>query len=75
VYSAKDFTKSELSQLNRISNAVILKGGNSLEHLLEEATVNLHIPHKRSFTREAEDHRKHQEKRRYPVGKKCAGCG
>jgi signal transduction histidine kinase/HAMP domain-containing protein/CheY-like chemotaxis protein len=46
VYSAKDFTKTELTQLNMVSNKVILKGVNSLEHLLEETILHLHINHK-----------------------------
>jgi DNA-binding response OmpR family regulator len=46
VYSARDFNKMELSQLNRVSNTIILKGVNSLEQLLEETIQHLHIPHK-----------------------------
>jgi CheY-like chemotaxis protein len=46
VYSAKDFNKQELSQLNLASNSVLLKGVNSLEHLLEETVLHLHINHK-----------------------------
>src|SRR5205085_3411274 len=46
VYSAKDFSKGELSQLNLVSNTIILKGVNSLEHLLEETILHLHINHK-----------------------------
>jgi signal transduction histidine kinase/DNA-binding response OmpR family regulator len=46
VYSAKDFSKTELSQLNRVSSTIILKGVNSLEHLLEESVLHLHINHK-----------------------------
>jgi HAMP domain-containing protein/signal transduction histidine kinase/CheY-like chemotaxis protein len=46
VYSAKDFDKKELSQLNRHSNSVLLKGVNSLENLLEETVLQLHIDHK-----------------------------
>jgi CheY-like chemotaxis protein len=46
IYSAKDFTKSELSLLNRNSNSILLKGVNSLEHLLEETVLHLHINHK-----------------------------
>jgi CheY-like chemotaxis protein len=45
VYSAKDFNKLELSELSRISNTIILKGVNSLEHLFEETILNLHINH------------------------------
>jgi HAMP domain-containing protein/signal transduction histidine kinase/CheY-like chemotaxis protein len=46
VYSAKDFDSTEMKQLNRNSNTVLLKGVNSLEHLLEEAVVHMHINHK-----------------------------
>jgi CheY-like chemotaxis protein len=46
VYSAKDFTKGELTQLNMVSSKIILKGVNSLEHLLEETVLHLHINHK-----------------------------
>jgi HAMP domain-containing protein/signal transduction histidine kinase/DNA-binding response OmpR family regulator len=46
VYSAKDFTKSELSSINRTSNTIMLKGVNSLEHLLEETVLHLHYSHK-----------------------------
>jgi CheY-like chemotaxis protein len=46
VYSAKDFSKSELNQLNRVSSTIILKGVNSLEHLLEETVLQTHINHK-----------------------------
>jgi HAMP domain-containing protein/signal transduction histidine kinase/CheY-like chemotaxis protein len=46
VYSAKDFNKKELHHLNRTSNSVLLKGVNSLEHLLEETVLHLHINHK-----------------------------
>jgi CheY-like chemotaxis protein len=46
VYSAKDFNKNELNKLNRVSNSIILKGVNSLENLLEETILHLHINHK-----------------------------
>jgi len=46
VYSAKDFSKTELKQLNSKSNTILLKGVNSLEHLLEEIVLHLHISHK-----------------------------
>ncbi|HEV2480903.1 MAG TPA: HAMP domain-containing protein [Puia sp.] len=46
VYSAKDFNKKELHHLNRSSNTVLLKGVNSLEHLLEETVLHLHINHR-----------------------------
>ncbi len=46
VYSAKDFSRQELNQINLTSNSVLLKGVNSIEHLLEETVTHLHIPHK-----------------------------
>ena len=46
VYSAKDFNRKELNQINLNSNAVLTKGVNSIEHLLEEVVTHLHIPHK-----------------------------
>jgi CheY-like chemotaxis protein len=46
VYSARDFSKNELNQLHNTSNAILLKGVNSLEHLLEETVLQLHINHK-----------------------------
>jgi HAMP domain-containing protein/signal transduction histidine kinase/CheY-like chemotaxis protein len=46
VYSARDFSKSELNLLHRHSNTVLLKGVNSLEQLLEETVLHLHINHK-----------------------------
>jgi HAMP domain-containing protein/signal transduction histidine kinase/DNA-binding response OmpR family regulator len=46
IYSAKDFNKSELSLLNNNSNTVLTKGVKSLEHLLEETVLQLHISHK-----------------------------
>ncbi len=46
IYSAKDFDKSELSHIHRTSNSILLKGVNSLENLLEEVVVHLHLNHK-----------------------------
>ncbi|MFT3910988.1 MAG: HAMP domain-containing protein [Ferruginibacter sp.] len=46
VYSAKDFNKNELKLLNRNSNSVLMKGVKSLENLLEETVLHLHINHK-----------------------------
>jgi CheY-like chemotaxis protein len=46
VYSAKDFNRQELNLINLTSNAVLMKGVNSIEHLLEEVVTHLHIPHK-----------------------------
>ena len=64
VYSGRDFTKDELANLNRISNSVILKGVNSLEHLLEETVLHLHINHKDlapAKTRIIENNRKKED--------------
>jgi HAMP domain-containing protein/signal transduction histidine kinase/DNA-binding response OmpR family regulator len=46
IYSAKDFNRHELAQINQNSNSVLLKGVNSIEHLLEETITHLHIAHK-----------------------------
>jgi CheY-like chemotaxis protein len=46
VYSAREFNKKELQQLNNISSKILLKGVNSLENLLEETVLHLHINHK-----------------------------
>jgi signal transduction histidine kinase/CheY-like chemotaxis protein len=46
IYSAKDFSNIEMKQLNRNANSVLLKGVNSLENLLEETVLQLHINHK-----------------------------
>ena len=46
VYSARDFSKSELNQINNNSNSVLLKGANSIEQLLEQTVSHLHINHK-----------------------------
>ena len=46
VYSAKSFNNTELKQLSPNSNSVLLKGVNSLETLLEETVLQLHIDHK-----------------------------
>jgi HAMP domain-containing protein/signal transduction histidine kinase/CheY-like chemotaxis protein len=45
VYSARDFNKNELKMLGNNSNTVVLKGVNSLENLLEEIVLHLHINH------------------------------
>ncbi|MFZ6009214.1 MAG: response regulator, partial [Bacteroidota bacterium] len=46
IYSAKDFNKTELTQVAQNSNSVILKGVNSIEQLLEETVSHLHVHHK-----------------------------
>jgi CheY-like chemotaxis protein len=46
VYSAKDFTPKERTQLKQYANRVILKDVKSLEFLLEEVVMHLHINHK-----------------------------
>jgi len=45
VYSAKDFSPAELNKLAKVSNSVLLKGANSIEQLLEESVLQLHINH------------------------------
>ena len=46
IYSAKDFTPKEKTQLKQYANRIVLKDVNSLELLLEEVVLNLHIDHK-----------------------------
>ena len=46
VYSARDFSKTELSHINRTSSSIVMKGVNSLESLLEETVLHLHINHR-----------------------------
>ena len=46
VYSAKEFSKKETSQLKQLANSIVLKDVNSLDRLLEEAVMHLHIEHK-----------------------------
>jgi signal transduction histidine kinase/DNA-binding response OmpR family regulator/methyl-accepting chemotaxis protein len=46
VYSAKDFNKIEMSNVNLNSSSLVVKGVNSIEHLLEETVSHLHINHK-----------------------------
>jgi HAMP domain-containing protein/signal transduction histidine kinase/CheY-like chemotaxis protein len=46
VYSAKDFSPKERTQLKQYANRILLKDVNSLELLLEEAVLHMHIDHK-----------------------------
>ncbi|HEY6171158.1 MAG TPA: HAMP domain-containing protein, partial [Candidatus Kapabacteria bacterium] len=46
VYSAKQFNKKEASQLKQLSSTVLLKDVSSLDRLLEEAAMYLHLEHK-----------------------------
>jgi len=46
IYSAKDFSDKEKTQLKQYANRVLLKSVNSLELLLEETVMHLHINHK-----------------------------
>ena len=46
VYSARDFNKSEMQQISNHSYAVLTKGVNSIEQLLEETVSHLHVNHK-----------------------------
>ncbi len=46
IYSAKDFTGKEKNQLKQYANRILLKDVNSLELLLEETVMHLHIDHK-----------------------------
>jgi HAMP domain-containing protein/signal transduction histidine kinase/CheY-like chemotaxis protein len=46
VYSAKDFNPKEQTLLKQYANKVIVKSVDSLEQLLEETVLHLHINHK-----------------------------
>jgi CheY-like chemotaxis protein len=46
IYSAKEFTPKERTQLKQYSNRILLKDVNSLDLLLEETILLLHIDHK-----------------------------
>jgi CheY-like chemotaxis protein len=46
IYSAKDFTSKEKNQLKQYANRILLKDVNSLELLLEETIMLLHVDHK-----------------------------
>ena len=46
VYSARDFSKKELSEVSQNANSIIQKTPNSIGHLLEETISHLHINHK-----------------------------
>ncbi|HEX5655530.1 MAG TPA: HAMP domain-containing protein, partial [Chitinophagaceae bacterium] len=46
IYSAKDFSPKERTQLKQYANRILLKDVTSLDLLLEEAVVLLHIDHK-----------------------------
>ncbi|HEY0067305.1 MAG TPA: response regulator, partial [Flavisolibacter sp.] len=45
IYSAKDFTPKEKTQLKQYANRILLKDVNSLELLLEETVMHLHLNH------------------------------
>jgi CheY-like chemotaxis protein len=46
VYSAKDFSPKEKTQLKQYANRILLKDVNALDLLLEETVLLLHIDHK-----------------------------
>jgi HAMP domain-containing protein/signal transduction histidine kinase/DNA-binding response OmpR family regulator len=45
VYSAKDFSNMEKSKLKQYANKILTKGSSSLELLLEETVMQLHLNH------------------------------
>ncbi|MBA3664223.1 MAG: HAMP domain-containing protein [Bacteroidetes bacterium] len=51
IYSAKDFSKDELSQLNKTASSIVLKDVHSLDRLLEETMMFLHVDYSK-FTQE-----------------------
>ncbi|KAA2240960.1 response regulator [Chitinophaga agrisoli] len=45
VYSAKDFSVKEKSRIKQYANKILMKGSSSLELLLEETVLQLHLDH------------------------------
>jgi HAMP domain-containing protein/signal transduction histidine kinase/CheY-like chemotaxis protein len=43
IYSAKDFNKKELGEIRKLASSIVLKEANSLDRLLEETMMNLHV--------------------------------
>jgi CheY-like chemotaxis protein len=43
VYSARDFNREEVTQLNKLSTSIVLKDVHSMDRLLEETMMHLHI--------------------------------
>ena len=46
IYSAKDFSPKERTQLKQYASKILLKDVNSLELLLEESVLHMHLDHK-----------------------------
>jgi HAMP domain-containing protein/signal transduction histidine kinase/DNA-binding response OmpR family regulator len=46
IYSAKEFSPKEKTQLKQYANRILLKDVNSLDLLLEEVVMHLHLDHK-----------------------------
>jgi CheY-like chemotaxis protein len=46
IYSAKDFTSREKTQLKQFANRILLKDLSSMDLLLEEVVMHLHLNHK-----------------------------
>jgi len=47
LYTAKDFTPFELAELKKVTNSIVLKGVDSLDRLLEETSMYLHLDQKK----------------------------
>jgi CheY-like chemotaxis protein len=43
IYSARDFSREEMSGINKLSSSVVLKDVNSLDRLLEETMMYMHV--------------------------------
>jgi HAMP domain-containing protein/signal transduction histidine kinase/CheY-like chemotaxis protein len=43
IYSARDFSREEMSKLQKLSNSVVLKDVSSLDRLLEETMMYMHV--------------------------------
>ncbi len=45
VYTSKDLTEDEEKRLNKVTKTIIAKDHKSIEHLMDQIILNLHIPH------------------------------
>jgi len=50
LYTAKDFTPQEMTELKQITNSIVLKDVNSIEKLMEETLMYLHVDSKELST-------------------------
>ncbi|HSI70301.1 MAG TPA: response regulator, partial [Gillisia sp.] len=52
VYTGKELTKSEVKELNKFTDSILIKGASSPEHLLDEVSLFLHSDESKLSTRQ-----------------------